>query len=406
MNILLSSYSINPLHGSEDGTGWNWLLKLSENFNSENDRIWVVTKKFNEHDTRAGIEKAGLKNIELIIVDVPPALNWFREKYSVFHHMYYILWQAEAYKWAKASGIKFDIIHHVTMGDFRIPGYMYRFKDSYTIFGPVGGGQSTPKSLKCYERFRIVEKFRETVNKFCSVSPIYRAKIKKFSAVYAINNETASLISKAMGRQCNKMMELALEKDLCNLNIEKDEKDKKLVKIIFVGRLIEKKGVMLLLDIAKKMSKNDNFVIELYGSGRLFDKAQNFISENSLQNKVKLCGSVKHSQISSVYRNADVFIMPSLRETGGNVSVEAMAHKLPVVALDMSIYSDLRKYDCGMFVDINQSKEEIIADFADKLELLIKSPNLRKKLGENGYDFVNNELSWDKKFKTIYKDFI
>lgn len=44
MNILLSSYSVNPLHGSENGIGWNWLLKLSENFNSEKDRIWLVTK--------------------------------------------------------------------------------------------------------------------------------------------------------------------------------------------------------------------------------------------------------------------------------------------------------------------------------------------------------------------------
>ena len=61
MKILLSAYSINPTNGSEDGVGWNWLLKLSEKFTSPDDEIWVITKKFNEEDTRAGIEKAGLK---------------------------------------------------------------------------------------------------------------------------------------------------------------------------------------------------------------------------------------------------------------------------------------------------------------------------------------------------------
>lgn len=40
-------------------------------------------------------QEKGLKNliykyVELVIVDVPDALNWFREKHSTFHHMYYI----------------------------------------------------------------------------------------------------------------------------------------------------------------------------------------------------------------------------------------------------------------------------------------------------------------------------
>lgn len=404
MNILLSSYSINPLHGSEDGIGWNWLLKLSENFSGDDDRIWIVTKKFNERDTRAGIENAGLKNVELVIVDVPPALNWFREKHSVFHHMYYILWQRTAYKWAKKSGIKFDIIHHATMGDFRIPGYMYKFKEAYTIFGPVGGGQSTPKSLKCYERSRLVEKFRETVNKLCAVSPVYKSKIKKFNAVYAINKETAAFLSKAMGRQCNMLVEMALPQELCRLDIEK--KHNKIRKIIFVGRLIEKKGVMLLLEVAKKIGSSVDFTLEIYGDGPLRDKAQNYIDENSLSEKITLCGSVEHSQISSVYKNADVFVMPSLRETSGNVCLEAMAHKLPVVALDMSVYSEFAKHGCGLFVDINQSREEIIADFANKLIKLLKSPALCEELGQNGYNFANEFLNWDVKFQTVYGRFI
>lgn len=404
MNILLSSYSINPLHGSEDGIGWNWLVELSENFNGDKDRIWLVTKKFNERDTRAGIEKAGFRNVELVIVDVPSALNWFREKHSVFHHMYYILWQRVAYDWAKRSGIKFDIIHHVTMGDFRIPGRMYKFQDAYTIFGPVGGGQSTPKSLKGYERSRMEEKFREIVNKFCAVSPVYKSKIKKFDAVYAINKETAALISKAMGRRCDTLIEMALPENLRRLTIEKRES--KPAKIIFVGRLIEKKGVMLLLDAVKKMSAHADFILEIYGDGNLREKAESFIEKNSLADRVTVCGSVPHAEISSVYRNADVFVMPSLRETSGNVALEAMAHKLPVVALDMSVCSEFKKHGCGLFVDIHQSREEIIEDFACKLETLVTSPELRNELGRNGYDYANSEFTWDNKFKAVYGKFV
>lgn len=404
MKILLSAYSINPTNGSEDAVGWNWLLKLSEKFTSPDDEIWVITKKFNEKDTRAGIEKAGLKNVRLVIVDVPPCLNWFREKYSVFHHMYYILWERVAYKWAKNSGIKFDIIHHITMGDFRILGYMYRFKDAYTIFGPVGGGQCTPKSLKSYERSRLAEKFREIVNKTRPVSPLYRSRIRKFSAVYAVNKETAALISKAMGAPCKMLVEIALPKNFRWLKIAK--RQNRIPKIIFVGRMIEKKGIMLLLDSISKMNRELDFTVELYGSGPLEQKINSFITEHALQNKLKLRGSVEYSKISSVYQNADVFVMPSLRETGGNVILEAMAHKLPVVSLDMSICSELKKHNCGLFVNTNQSKAEIVKDFAEKLETLVKSAELRNRLGQNGYEYANREFNWDKKFETVYSGFL
>ena len=91
MNILLSAYSVNPYRGSEDAVGWNWTTTLSKKF--PNSTIYLVTKEFNAEDTKRGIEEYGLNNVKLVIVDVPKPLNWFREKHSIFHHGYYLLWQ-------------------------------------------------------------------------------------------------------------------------------------------------------------------------------------------------------------------------------------------------------------------------------------------------------------------------
>ncbi|MBQ7739998.1 MAG: glycosyltransferase [Eubacterium sp.] len=399
-NILLSSYSVNPFHGSEDGIGWNWTLQLAKHFNAADDRIFLVTKKVNEADTRRGIEENGLKNVKLTIVDTPDWLNWYREHRSAFHHLYYMLWQRYAYARAKRSKIDFDIIHHITMVDFRIPGHMHKFKKPETIFGPVGGGQSTPEALKSYEASRAVEKFREAINKSRAVLPSYKKAMKNFNRVFAINSETQEYMSSAMGKRCEKLCELALADEFRALEIQK--KKNASVKILYLGRLIEKKGIMLLLDVIKAMPTDGNFTLEIYGGGPLESRISEYIKDNSLENRVKLCGEVEHSEVSNVYSTADIFVMPSLRETSGNVLVEAMAHSLPVVALDMSVASDFKEHGCGEFINVKQSREAIINEFSDKLTKLIDDPGLRTQEGEKGYAFVNEELSWEKKFEKVY----
>ena len=54
MNYLISAYSVNPYKGSEDSIGWNWVLQYEKNY-KKGDRIILLTKKFNEKDTRKGI---------------------------------------------------------------------------------------------------------------------------------------------------------------------------------------------------------------------------------------------------------------------------------------------------------------------------------------------------------------
>lgn len=400
MNILLSSYSINPYKGSEDAVGWNWLLQVAKHFNKPNDKIYVVTKKFNEKDTVKGIKELGLNNVKLIIVDVPNYLNWFREKHSMFHHMYYMLWQNEAYKWAKKSKIKFDVVHHVTMGDFRITGKMYKLKNAHTIFGPVGGGQVTPDSLKCYESNKFYEKFRQMINNATLVFPSYGKSINKFDKVYAVNEETAEIMKQSSGKSIDLLTDVALTDNLKNLHIDKT--DNEITKIIFVGRLIEKKGIIFLLDIIKSLQPNLPFTLEIYGDGPMKNKVNSYIIENNLSDKVFLKGTLPYAEIYSVYKHADIFVLPSLRETGGTVLTEAMAHKLPICALNMSISKTLNKHKCGLFANTNQNKEKIIKEFANNLEFLVKNPDLRRELGENGYNYANNELTWDKKFETVY----
>ena len=169
----------------------------------------LLTKKFNEKDTRRGLKEFNIQHVELAIVDVPNALNWFREKHSAFHHMYYILWQHWAWLWVKHSGIRFDVIHHVTMNDYRIPSELYKAKGAKVIWGPMGGAQVTPRPLKVYEKNQLVASFREFVNKSCSWNPFYKKALRSYYKIYCINNETQKQISRIVGKDVPLMPELA-----------------------------------------------------------------------------------------------------------------------------------------------------------------------------------------------------
>lgn len=401
MNYLISAYSVNPYKGSEDGIGWNWVLQLEKNY-KPGDRIILLTKCFNEADTRKGLEEFGICHVELVIVDVPDCLNWFREKRSMFHHMYYILWQKWAWMWVKKSGIQFDVIHHVTMNDYRIPSEMYKAKGAKVIWGPVGGAQVTPTTLRCYEKNRMVAAFREFINKSCSWNPFYKKALRSYDRIYCINRETKSQIETVIGKEVQLLPELGLREEYRNLPLI--ERHNEALKIVFVGRLIGKKGIGFLVDALALMPEDMMWELEIFGDGDDREMIAEQIRQSGIEDHVKLMGNWPLNQIAEAYKQADVFVLPSLRETSGNVLLEAMAYAVPIVAFDTSFCSQLKDADCGLFINTEQPLEGIKKDFCDAVVSFGRDPESRKDKGLNGYAWVNKNLSWEEKYRIIYQE--
>lgn len=401
VNYLISAYSVNPYKGSEDSIGWNWVLQYEKNY-KEGDRIILLTKKFNEKDTRRGLKEFNVQHVELVIVDVPNALNWFREKHSAFHHMYYILWQHWAWLWVKHSGIHFDVIHHVTMNDYRIPSELYKAKGAKVIWGPMGGAQVTPRPLKVYEKNQLVASFREFVNKSCSWNPFYKKALRSYYKIYCINNETQKQISRIVGKDVPLMPELALRDEYKNLPIRKGNND--ILKIVFVGRLIGKKGIAFLVDALSLMPTDMNWELLIFGDGDDHALIEKQIADSGIGKNVKLMGNRPLNQIAEAYQQADVFVLPSLRETSGNVLLEAMAYAVPIVAFDTSFCRLLKEVDCGVFVNTDQALEGIKEDWCKAIVTLGQDKELAKQMGLNGYKYVNSKLTWDEKYRIIVND--
>lgn len=104
-----------------------------------------------------------------------------------------------------------------------------------------------------------------------------------------------------------------------------------IIKLLFVGRLVEVKGIKRLCEILKRI-KNEPWHLTICGDGPLRDYLEDFLSKNSLNDKVSLVGSVK--DIERYYCNSDILVMTSLKEGLPMVIAEAMSFEVPVIAFD------------------------------------------------------------------------
>jgi glycosyltransferase involved in cell wall biosynthesis len=111
--------------------------------------------------------------------------------------------------------------------------------------------------------------------------------------------------------------------------------------------------------------------------------------EKQLPNGV-FTGQLTGDDLARAFASADVFLNPSITEAFGNVTVEAMACALPVLAAEATGATNLVRHGVtGMLVD-GASAEE----FAEALAAYARDPQMRRRHGEAGLAMAKT-MDWD-----------
>ena len=146
--------------------------------------------------------------------------------------------------------------------------------------------------------------------------------------------------------------------------------------VLFVGSLIQRKGLPFLIEAAKKIVKEQSetkFLI--VGEGPLREQLTNSIALADLSANFKFFGKQKDDMLPSLYNCADVFALPSIQEGQGIVLLEAQASSKPVVAFDVGGVSEaVRTGDTGLLVTLGKTK-----DLADAILKLLSDKRCEKK---------------------------
>jgi glycosyltransferase involved in cell wall biosynthesis len=149
------------------------------------------------------------------------------------------------------------------------------------------------------------------------------------------------------------------------------------VRILIVSRLVEGKGFDVLLDAIERLDVND-FSVLIAGDGPLRDHLMTEIRSRGLDKTVFLLGYRK--DIPEVMSGCDLLVLPSFREGTPLVIIEAMATEIPVVATDIAgIPEVVDRGETGILIQPGD-----VDRLADEIDRLVRSPGLRKQLGQAG----------------------
>ena len=165
------------------------------------------------------------------------------------------------------------------------------------------------------------------------------------------------------------------------------------LRLLAVGRLVEKKGFHVLLAAAARL--DIPFRIRVVGEGPERGRLTGMVEAHGLSGRVTLEGPLTHAELPEAYASADAVVVPSIQDASGdrdglpNVVLEAMACARAVVASDIAaVGCAVAHGETGLLVPPGDARA-----LASALRRLAGAPALRERLGRGGRERV--ELDYE-----------
>ncbi len=151
------------------------------------------------------------------------------------------------------------------------------------------------------------------------------------------------------------------------LHIGSFEKRKDLITLIKAFRLVDDPNLKLVLAGAQIIN----------GNSEVLDEIKTSIVQNKLEDKVILAGYVSKEEASILYKNARIYVFPSLDEGFGIPVLEALSFSIPVICSDIDVFREIG----DDYVDYFKVGDPI--SLSKKITSVLKSENLKQKNNKN-----------------------
>jgi len=362
MRVLFSAFKASPAGGTEAANSWHLVNALAR----QGIKLSLLTS--------TGIEDLDgdeiPANVEIHTVPVPPHPRWLPPNVGVYAR--YVSWQRASLTYARmlCRDRSHDVVHHYSWGQLAFGTPLSRL-DLPLVFGPVGGGSVVPRSLKSYLpiRQRPFEATRALAIRSTRFNPLVASTLKRSSVVIAANTDTQRIIQ----RPAITVMPDQTPVDLLKASVTRDGPHGG--RLLWLGRLLPRKGVLLALDVAAQLPTG--FSLQIAGDGPELTRAQSYAKSMGIGPKVRFLGHVTRDKIGELLDDSDALLFTSLRDTSGTQLLEAAARGVPILGINHQGIGDFVPKDGGRLVPLDQA-DHLASELATAATDLLESPHAWK----------------------------
>lgn len=294
---------------------------------------------------------------------------------------------------------EFDLVHRITpvspTNQSLLAGRTAKLKIPF-IVGPLNGGVPWPKAFR--SRQHAENEWLSYVRGLYKLMPFYRSMRRNSAAIIVGSKFTQHDMPASTGNRC-----VYLPENAVNMNLFGNPRPPGVslpLKAAFVGRLVPYKGADLLIEASVPLLRAGSLQLKIIGDGPQGPALKEKVRALKLESAVQFHGWVQHDQVQEVLRSCDFLALPSVREFGGGVVLEAMALAVTPVVADYAGPSELVDGSTGIRVPFSDERS-LIGGFRSAMIKLIRAPERLNEMGAAARAKVLENFTWEAKAQQI-----
>jgi len=299
-----------------------------------------------------------------------------------------------------------DLIHFLGPIGYHEPGYLYSLPVPY-IWGPVGGfGGANPRLIKatCSLKGAVHMLLKRFINEIEAVTAMRVKKaLRDSDVVICATTEYQKRISKMIGEKHHSRLFYRAENCITHFYELNENKFSNPLKIAWIGRIDENKGLIFLLEALYKLKNKQGVSLDVVGEDRLNGKMKAWAEKHNISNMITWHGLIPREKVFELLNTSHIVAITSLHEANTTIVWEAMSVGTPILTLDYKGMHDTVSEEAGIKIK-PKSYNQIVHDIANALNKLSNNPNI---LREKSYAVLREResYSWDNRvdfFEKMY----
>lgn len=383
--------------GSVSQIGWEWYSRLSDSVD-----VTLLTHTRN----RAALISSNtpLKNSNILFIDTEwfagPLYRFAEKCFPRSEHPKFLIASLDffVYDWLAVKktkqllklGTAWDIVHAVTPVSPLAASRLHQLGIPL-VLGPWNGGLVSPTTFP--EIMKSESKWLYPIRNLSRLLDFFIGSTRHAALILTATQSTLASIPFRYHAKCRFMLENAVDLNLFKFAPwPKAPSITHPLHIVFVGRLLSFKGIAMLLEAIASL--DFPVFLTVVGDGAERERLIKLTDELGIVENVLYTGNLPLNEIAQIMKHAHVFCLPSIRESGGAVLLEAMAVGRPVIAINFGGPAEI--VDEGVGVKLPATgKNAVIEGLIKEFKNIIQHPKRWEALGIEGRRRAENTYSWD-----------